>query len=178
MRHSSVVLAASLSILLAACGSQPPAPEQSAAPVGGAAPGTATKPVTEEAIDSTSIAALTNPKSAVFARDVYFDYDQYVIKDEFKPLLAAHSKLLAKNPKAKVLVQGNADERGSREYNVALGQKRAEAVKKSLLLQGATEDQVEAVSLGKEKPVCTEHTEECWAKNRRAHLLYPQVDKQ
>ena len=71
-----------------------------------------------------------------------------------------------------MLIQGNADERGSREYNLALGQKRAEAVKKSLLLLGAKEEQVEAVSLGEEKPRCTEHSEACWAENRRADILY------
>jgi peptidoglycan-associated lipoprotein len=178
MRHKNLAVIASLSILLAACSSQPPAPEQQAAPVTSGTPSAATPaPVTEGAIDSTTIAALTNPKSAVYARDVYFDYDQFSIKDQFKPLIEAHAKLLTKNPAVKVMIQGNADERGSREYNLALGQKRAEAVKQSLLLLGATDNQVEAVSLGKEKPVCTEHSEDCWAKNRRAHLLYPQVDK-
>jgi peptidoglycan-associated lipoprotein len=72
----------------------------------------------------------------------------------------------------KMLIQGNADERGSREYNLALGQKRAEAIKKALLLLGAKEAQVESVSLGEEKPACTEATEDCWAKNRRGDMLY------
>jgi peptidoglycan-associated lipoprotein len=72
----------------------------------------------------------------------------------------------------KMLIQGNSDERGSREYNLALAQKRADAVKKSLALLGAKDDQMEAVSLGEEKPVCVEQTEACWAKNRRAEMLY------
>ena len=72
----------------------------------------------------------------------------------------------------KMLIQGNSDERGSREYNLALAQKRADAVKKSLSLMGAKEDQMEAVSLGEEKPVCAEQSEECWAKNRRGEMLY------
>ena len=71
-----------------------------------------------------------------------------------------------------MLIQGNADERGSREYNVGLGQRRSEAVKKMLTLLGAREDQIEAVSLGEEKPACAEHSEECWAKNRRDDMLY------
>jgi len=71
-----------------------------------------------------------------------------------------------------MLIQGNADERGSREYNLALGGKRSEAIKKALLLLGAKEDQVESVSLGEEKPRCTDATEECWAQNRRGDMLY------
>ena len=106
-------------------------------------------------------------------RSIYFDYDQYVIKDEYKSLIDAHAKFLVKQSALKMLIQGNADERGSREYNLALGQKRAEAVKKALALLGAREDQLEAVSLGKEKPRCDGHTEECWAENRRGDMLYP-----
>jgi peptidoglycan-associated lipoprotein len=89
---------------------------------------------------------------------VYFDYDSYVVKDEFQALLGAHGKFLAANPKMKMLIQGNADERGSREYNLALGQKRADAVRKALTLLGAREDQLEAVSLGEEKPACSDST--------------------
>ena len=130
------------------------------------------KLTTPPTIDEFSPAQLKNPNSILSKRSVYFDYDQYVIKDEFKPLIEAHAKFLVKNPSYKVLIQGNADERGSREYNLALGQKRAEAVKKALALLGAHDTQIEAVSLGKEKPRCSEHTEECWAQNRRADILY------
>ena len=103
---------------------------------------------------------------------MYFDYDAYVVRDEFQSLLVAHGKFLAGNPKMKMLIQGNADERGSREYNLALGQKRADAVRKALVLLGAREDQLEAVSLGEEKPACTEASEDCWGKNRRGDMLY------
>ena len=93
--------------------------------------------------------------------------------DDFaKSLVEAHAKFLVANPRVKMLIQGNADERGSREYNLALGQKRAEALKKMLLLLGAREDQVEAVSLGEEKPRCSEAGEACWSKNRRDDMLY------
>jgi peptidoglycan-associated lipoprotein len=168
----------SLTLLLAACGSQPPAPEQNPAGVESRTPDAIkvdTAPVAKvqpETFDPTSIAALKDPRSPLSKRSVYFDYDSYVVKDEFQALLTAHGKFLAANPKMKMLIQGNADERGSREYNLALGQKRADAVRKALVLLGAKEEQLEAVSLGEEKPVCTESSEECWAKNRRGDMLY------
>jgi peptidoglycan-associated lipoprotein len=179
MRQSNVFASVLLaSLILAACSSQPPAPEQSAAAVESRQPGaipvegTQVAPVQAGAIDEYSLAQLKDPKSILSKRSVYFDFDQYVIKDEFRLLLESHGRFLNKNQQLKVLIQGNADERGSREYNLALGQKRAEAVKKSLLLLGGKEDQLEAVSLGEEKPRCTEQTEECWAENRRADMLY------
>jgi peptidoglycan-associated lipoprotein len=116
--------------------------------------------------------ALKDPKSILSKRSVFFDYDQYVIRDEFNTLIEAHAKFLTRNPKVKMLIQGNADERGSREYNLALGQKRADAVKKALGLLGASEGQMESVSLGEEKPRCAEANETCWAQNRRGDLLY------
>jgi peptidoglycan-associated lipoprotein len=122
--------------------------------------------------DPYGLAALKDPKSPLSKRSVYFDYDSYVIKEEFKPLLEHHAKFLVKNGQMKMLIQGNADERGSREYNLALGQKRAEAVKKALLLLGAKEAQLESVSLGEEKSACMEQTESCWAQNRRGDMLY------
>jgi peptidoglycan-associated lipoprotein len=176
MRHTALALSAAVSaaILLAACTSQPPAPEQGGAAVtdGKAATPAAPAPVTAQGVDPYSLAALKDPKSAVYKRSVFFDFDKYEIKDEFKPLIEAHGKLLVKNPKVKMLIQGNADERGSREYNLALGQKRAEAMKKALMLQGATEGQIESVSLGEEKPRCTESNESCWSQNRRGDMLY------
>lgn len=173
MRHS-LALATLTAVFLAACSSQPPAPEQKPAAVeernasSGAEPGL----IKSEKMDPYGLAALKDPKSILSKRNVFFDFDQYVVKDEFKPLIEAHARLLAANPGTKMLIQGNADERGSREYNLALGQKRAEAVKKALLLLGAKEEQVEAVSLGEEKPRCTGQTEECWAQNRRDDILY------
>jgi peptidoglycan-associated lipoprotein len=103
---------------------------------------------------------------------VYFDYDMYTIKDEYKAVVEAHARYLRDNPGAKMMIQGNADERGSREYNVGLGQRRSDTVKRALILLGAREGQIESVSLGEEKPVCTEHAEGCWSKNRRDDMLY------
>ena len=177
MRARLVTLSA-LTLLLAACGSQPPAPEQNPAGVESRTPGavkidgTPVTTVRPDTFDPTSIAALKDPRSPLSKRSVYFDYDSYVVKDEFQALLAAHGKFLAANAKMKMLIQGNADERGSREYNLALGQKRAEALRKMLALLGAREDQIEAVSLGEEKPRCSESNEACWSQNRRDDMLY------
>jgi peptidoglycan-associated lipoprotein len=117
-------------------------------------------------------AVLKDPNNILSKRSVYFDYDKFDIKDEYRKLVEAHANFLRQNPSAKMLIQGNADERGSREYNVGLGQRRSDSVKKMLTLLGAREDQIESVSLGEEKPVCTAATEECWAKNRRGDMLY------
>jgi peptidoglycan-associated lipoprotein len=177
-RHIVLPLLSALTLLLAACGSQPPAPEQNPSGVESRTPGPVTvesAPVTQvkpESFDPGSIAGLKDPRSPLSKRSVYFDYDSYVVKDEFQTLLTAHGKFLSANPKMKMLIQGNADERGSREYNLALGQKRAEAVRKTLALLGAREEQLEAVSLGEEKQACTESSEECWARNRRGDMLY------
>ncbi len=177
-RHISLPALAALTLLLAACGSQPPAPEQNPAGVESRSPGAIkvdSNPVARvqpDAFDPASIAALKDPRSPLSKRSIYFDYDSYVVKDEFQTLLTAHGKFLSANPKIRMLIQGNADERGSREYNLALGQKRADAVRKALILLGARDDQLEAVSLGEEKPVCTEASEECWGKNRRGDMLY------
>ena len=95
---------------------------------------------------------LKDPANILSKRSVYFDYDQTVIKDEFKATIDAHAKYLRANRNARAIIQGNSDERGTREYNIALGQNRADAVKKLMLLLGASEAQVETVSFGKEKP--------------------------
>jgi peptidoglycan-associated lipoprotein len=115
---------------------------------------------------------LKDPNSILSKRSIFFDFDKYDVKDEYKSLLQAHARYLSQNRNAKMLIQGNCDERGSREYNIALGQRRSDGMKKMLLLMGAQESQIESVSLGEEKPRCTEKTEECWAQNRRGDMLY------
>jgi peptidoglycan-associated lipoprotein len=119
-----------------------------------------------------SATALKDPGSILSKRQIYFDYDKFDVRDEYRPLVEAHARYLRDNPNAKMLIQGNADDRGSREYNVALGQRRSDNVKKMLMLLGAREAQLESVSLGEEKPACADHTEECYAKNRRGEMLY------
>lgn len=115
---------------------------------------------------------LKDPNNILSKRAIYFEFDKFDIQEEYRPIVEAHAKYLRDNPGAKVLVQGNADERGSREYNVGLGQRRSDSVKKALTLLGAKDSQIESVSLGEEKPACMEHSEDCWSKNRRADVLY------
>jgi len=116
--------------------------------------------------------ALKDPRNILSKRIVYFDYDSFAVKDEFRPIVEAHAKYLQANRAARVALQGHADERGSREYNIALGQKRADAVKKLMQLLGAPDMQVETVSFGKEKPKAEGHDESAWAQNRRVEITY------
>jgi peptidoglycan-associated lipoprotein len=121
---------------------------------------------------ASSLSALKDPNNILSKRSVYYELDKFDVKDEYRPLIEAHAKYLRENPSAKMLVQGNTDERGSREYNVALGQRRSDGVKKMLMLLGARESQIESVSLGEEKPKSEAHDETAWAQNRRADMLY------
>lgn len=115
---------------------------------------------------------LDDPAGTLAQRSVYFDLDSFEIKEEYKPLIAAHGKYLASRPDRKVKIQGHTDERGGSEYNLALGQKRAEAVRRALALAGAPDSQMEAISYGKEKPKATGSGEEVWSQNRRADIAY------
>jgi len=106
------------------------------------------------------------------ARIVYFDYDSFSIKAEFQSLIESHARFLKANPNRRVSIEGNTDERGGHEYNLALGQKRSEAVRRALTLLGVSDSQVEAVSFGSEKPASTGHDEAAFAQNRRAEFSY------
>jgi peptidoglycan-associated lipoprotein len=119
-----------------------------------------------------AVSPLKDPASPLSKRSVFYDYDSDVIKEEYRPLIQAHAKYLAANAGAKMLIQGNCDERGSREYNIALGQRRADGLKRMLTLLGARENQVETVSLGEEKPRCPDLSETCYQQNRRSDMLY------
>ena len=150
--------------LLAACSSTPDSSDLASVD----ATGTSGVPK----LSAAALAKLRDPNSPLSKRSVYFDYDQYDVKGEYKNQLQAHAKFIASEPNARVLIQGNTDDRGSREYNLALGQRRADAVKKQLVLMGAPESQIESVSLGKEKPKALGDNEAAWAENRRADMLY------
>ena len=176
-----LLAALALAALLAACSSTPmsetgapvetrtPTPVAKSANDGAATSGTAQSQVTGvDASRNAANAASAEPRQNI----VYFDFDSFVIKDEFKPVIEGHARALAALRSRKVVVEGHTDERGGSEYNLALGQKRAEAVVKSLALLGVGEQQVEAVSFGKERPVDPGHDEAAWAKNRRAELVY------
>jgi peptidoglycan-associated lipoprotein len=155
----------------------------------GAAPITQAKPATNanangannNGVPSTAVAPVDLSKGngqggnadgadAGLARVVYFDFDSNVVKDEFRGVVEGNAKRLSANSARKVVIEGNTDERGGREYNLALGQRRAEAVQKALGLLGANAGQMEAVSFGKERPAVQGSGEEVWAKNRRAEI--------
>ena len=181
--HFSLLSALTLSLTLVGCGSnvklnevavedrggaptaalQAPTPEAAPAP---SASGRAVAPVEIRSADS----AAAGP--AGVARVIYFDYDSFSIRPEFQSAVDAHSRFLTSNKARKIAIEGHTDERGGREYNLALGQKRAEAVRRSMTLLGVAESQIEAVSLGEEKPAQTGSTEESYARNRRAEVNY------
>ncbi|MES2206317.1 MAG: peptidoglycan-associated lipoprotein Pal [Pseudomonadota bacterium] len=177
-RFSTIVLA----VLLASCASDPlkTASSTSASGTGNnsssesvAGGNTGNYPtVTPDQERSRKMGPLNDPNSPLSKRSIYYDYDSFVIKETYKPLLKAHAEYLLKNKDEKLIIQGNTDERGSREYNLALGQKRAEGVRQAFKLLGVSDNQIEAVSFGEEKPKNTESTEAGWAENRRSDLAY------
>ena len=114
--------------------------------------------------------AYAEGKEGMFA-DIMFEYDKYDVKESYKSELQAVSAWMTKNSSAKVSVEGHCDDRGTNEYNLALGDRRAKAVKDYLVSLGVLSSRIETISYGEEKPVCTEQSEECWAKNRRAHFV-------
>ena len=144
-------------------------PADKAAPATPAPGGPTPKPVTQPTI---AASPLKDPKNILSRRTVYFDYDSNVVKDEFRALLQAHAKYLVENRDARLRIEGHTDERGSREYNIALGQRRAEAVKRVLTVLGVPEARIETVSYGEEKPEGSGNTEAAWSKNRRGVLRY------
>jgi peptidoglycan-associated lipoprotein len=172
-------------LALAACSSavklDEPAPVENRGGTAGTAGGTAggatgapigsERPIAQVTVDP-SKDPLNDPNSPLSKRSIYFDFDSFSIKDEFRGVIEAHAKYLVANKTRKVVVQGNTDERGSREYNLALGQKRSEAVRRALTSLGVSDSQIEAVSLGEEKPKSTGTDESSLAENRRADLAY------
>ena len=154
--------------LLSACASQtiqPTAESGSAGSAGSAG-------IANTSLDPNLNPILKDPNNILSKRSVYFDYDSFMVKNEYRSTVQAHAQYLRDNAAAKVLLQGNADERGSREYNLALGQKRADSVRSAMTLSGAKDSQIEAVSLGEEKPRATGHDEASWAENRRTDIRY------
>ena len=103
---------------------------------------------------------------------IYFDFDKSDIKSDFDNIIACHAKYLRDRPMARMTLEGNTDERGTREYNLGLGERRGNSVESALEAAGASSDQIKVVSYGEERPVCREHNEDCWSKNRRAEIVY------
>jgi peptidoglycan-associated lipoprotein len=160
--------------LVAGCSSVP-LEENKGAPVESRNPGAGTgtpQAGAESKVTPVDLSKDGNDANNLAQRTVYFDFDSYAVKDEYRPMIDRFAKGLAADRKKRLQVEGHTDDRGGREYNLALGQKRAEAVAKSLALLGAGETQVEAVSFGKERPAAQGNDEAAYAKNRRAELNY------
>lgn len=177
----NLLMSVSLAILLSACGSSvkldtPPVEDKVASPVVPVAPSTPVPTAGSGGQKSVTPVDLNaaNQGSAMQSatRLVYFDYDSFAIRPEFQSVIESHGRFIKANKSKKMAIEGHTDERGGREYNLALGQKRAEAVRRALALQGADEGQLEAVSFGKEKPAAMGANEAAWEKNRRAELVY------
>jgi peptidoglycan-associated lipoprotein len=168
--------AALLGAVLAGCGSSVKLDE--AAPVvdarpnpntAGAGGGASSGAAGQSGVATVDVGA-NNDAASKLGRVVYFDFDSYVVRDDQRPVVEANARTLAAAKNRKMVIEGHTDERGGREYNLALGQRRAEAVARSMMLLGASDGQIEAVSYGKERPVSEGHDEAAWAKNRRAEL--------
>ena len=187
--NTKLLSSLALALILAACKSTPMVDKPAAVEDRSAAAASAAKPaegaptaaadtaaVKEVVIDgnagSNSKNPLKDPNNILSKRQVYFDYDSDAVKAEYRPVIEAHAKYLLANRNAKVIVQGNTDERGSREYNLSLGQRRSVAVKKSLNLLGVQDGQIETVSFGEEKATASCADESCAKQNRRADIVY------
>ena len=170
-----------LALTLSACGTTGSTPATVEDRTGGTA-GTTASGAESTGVGTAGVAGSTlpgdagdprkDPASPLSKRSVHFDFDSFVVKDEYRPMLEAHAGYLKSKRDSRVILQGHADERGSREYNLALGQKRAEAVRKVLAVIGVNDSQMEAVSLGEEKPRNPGSTEEAHAENRRTDVVY------
>ena len=157
IRAAGPVAAACGLLLLVSCGGDTPKPKATGSRTGTSARG---------------VDPFNDPNSPLYKKSVFFDFDSFNVKPEFQPVVEAHGKYLASTKNRRIVVEGHTDERGGREYNLALGQKRAEAVKQRLMLLGAADSQIETVSFGKEKPRALGSNEEAWAQNRRADIVY------
>ncbi|MDT8408532.1 MAG: peptidoglycan-associated lipoprotein Pal [Wenzhouxiangellaceae bacterium] len=166
----SVVL---LSLLLAACAPETRDVPPESAPE--AQPDRPSEPVDIDRVDPQDYADsrnLDNPDSLLSQRELYFEFDRSDVKPEYLPIIRAHANYLKANPSARVLLEGHADERGSREYNLGLGERRGNSVLDLMRAEGVSSSQVEVVSYGEERPVCRQSSETCWERNRRVEIVY------
>jgi peptidoglycan-associated lipoprotein len=174
MSRTLVLLMIVASLAVAGCGSKPkkaeePAQENVPANSGADAAGAGAAGAAGEGAEA------TGPLAGLLAkRTIYFDFDSSEIRGEGTDIVAAHAKFLARNTATHIRLEGHTDERGSREYNIGLGERRAQAVRRALLLQGAADAQLSTVSYGEERPAAAGHDEAAWAKNRRVEIVYLQ----
>ena len=163
-RIAQTLTVAALGATLAACSSVPLDDKGSQTGKGGASSG---------AVESTQILDPFNSQSILAQqRSVYFDFDSYTVSEQYRPLVETHARYLASHPQQRITIEGNTDARGSTEYNLALGQRRADAVRRMMTLLGVNDSQIETISLGKEKPKTLGNTEADFAENRRADIVY------
>jgi len=166
------LLGISLIVLLSACASQTTQPEVDDL-TAGAGSGSGSGDLMGSGSGRPSyFSQLQDPNSILSQRSVYYEYDSYTVKGEYQELVLSHARFLRDTPDASVILQGNTDDRGSREYNLALGQRRADSVKNMMTLAGARDGQIESVSLGEEKPRALGHSESAWNQNRRTDIIY------
>ena len=179
-----IIAGLAIAMLVAACSSTPTAEQKGAAiedrtasatqpakpsgPTTGGVADSGVKTVTVPPRDSTP----SDNTGELAKRSIYFDFDSNIVKEEFRPTVAAHARNLTQHREKKMIIQGNTDERGSREYNLALGQRRADAVKQMMTVLGAQGGQIETVSFGEEKPRAQGSSEAAYAENRRADIVY------
>jgi peptidoglycan-associated lipoprotein len=157
--------------LLAACSSKPAKDASTTTSEKGAAPA-ATQTYGTGDESRSAMEQLNDPSSPLSQRIIYFDYDSSEIRAEYRTTVEAHAAFLAANPSMSVSLEGHADERGSREYNLALGERRAQSVKRQMVLLGAQAQQIRTTSYGEERPVVDGHDEGSWSQNRRVEILY------
>ncbi len=169
-----LLIGLSLALLLSACASKDPVKEtkiEDRTPPKTTA-STTTPPSTQGTQGQQSINPLKDPNNPLSKRVIYFEYDKDAVKPEYTSLVQAHASYLGQNRNRKVRLEGHADERGSREYNMALGQRRADAVRKATAVLGVGNERVETISFGEDKPKSSGHDEAAWAQNRRVEILY------
>lgn len=161
-----------LAALLAACARE--TVEEPTAPEPPPEPEAAPEPETErlDPRDYTDPRNLDNADSLLSERVIYFEFDRSNVRSQFRPIIEAHAAYLRANASARVILEGHADERGSREYNLGLGERRGDSVADVLRANRVSSDQIEVVSYGEERPVCRESNEECWQRNRRVEIVY------
>lgn len=169
------VLTATTLALLAACAS-PKRGDVPTEPVPGEDSGGQTSvPIEVDRVDPANFADsrnLDNPDSVLSQREIYFEFDRSDVRPEYLPIIRAHAAYVRANPSARLVLEGHADERGSREYNLGLGERRGNSVLDLMRADGAASGQVEVVSFGEERPVCRQTSEACWERNRRVEIVY------
>ncbi len=166
------LLGISLIVLLSACASQTTQPEVDDLTAGAGSGSGGSDLMGSGSGRPSYFSQLQDPNSILSQRSVYYEYDTYTVKGEYRELVLSHARFLRDTPDASVILQGNTDDRGSREYNLALGQRRADSVKNMMTLAGARDGQIESVSLGEEKPRALGHGESAWSQNRRTDIIY------